>query len=182
LYHIIFSLSCFVSFVFFKAEDGIRDFHVTGVQTCALPISPGSPEPRFRGSLRCDWLAYSGGRVGQVRARFTTGRNEWLYGLGERFTDANRNGQEWDVRVYEEYKEQGKRTYLPIPFIVSQRGYGVWLDAAEPSRFDLRDTEAVVSLDRLVPEPGEHGEGGRSAVSAAAGHEPPRAANAGHQP
>src|SRR5690606_40732916 len=25
-------------FVFFRAEDGIRDFHVTGVQTCALPI------------------------------------------------------------------------------------------------------------------------------------------------
>src|SRR5690606_39547642 len=24
--------------VFFRAEDGIRDFHVTGVQTCALPI------------------------------------------------------------------------------------------------------------------------------------------------
>src|SRR5207302_5145214 len=23
------------------AEDGIRDFHVTGVQTCALPIFPG---------------------------------------------------------------------------------------------------------------------------------------------
>src|SRR5690606_40111210 len=28
----------FVPF-FFQAEDGIRDFHVTGVQTCALPIS-----------------------------------------------------------------------------------------------------------------------------------------------
>src|SRR5690606_40092365 len=25
--------------LFFQAEDGIRDFHVTGVQTCALPIS-----------------------------------------------------------------------------------------------------------------------------------------------
>src|SRR5690606_3203748 len=25
---------------FFQAEDGIRDFHVTGVQTCALPICP----------------------------------------------------------------------------------------------------------------------------------------------
>src|SRR5690606_41158129 len=24
---------------FFQGEDGIRDFHVTGVQTCALPIS-----------------------------------------------------------------------------------------------------------------------------------------------
>src|SRR5690606_40370823 len=29
--------SCWSSF-FFQAEDGIRDFHVTGVQTCALPI------------------------------------------------------------------------------------------------------------------------------------------------
>src|SRR5690606_40498796 len=27
------------AFFFFQAVDGIRDFHVTGVQTCALPIS-----------------------------------------------------------------------------------------------------------------------------------------------
>src|SRR5207302_7322918 len=26
----------------FQAEDGIRDFHVTGVQTCALPILPAA--------------------------------------------------------------------------------------------------------------------------------------------
>src|SRR5256885_13259869 len=30
----------FVFFFFFQAEDGIRDYKVTGVQTCALPISP----------------------------------------------------------------------------------------------------------------------------------------------
>src|SRR5690606_40120089 len=29
---------------FFQAEDGIRDFHVTGVQTCALPISGQTSE------------------------------------------------------------------------------------------------------------------------------------------
>src|SRR5690606_40062105 len=29
----------YLFFFFFQAEDGIRDFHVTGVQTCALPIS-----------------------------------------------------------------------------------------------------------------------------------------------
>src|SRR5690606_41033389 len=29
---------------FFQAEDGIRDFHVTGVQTCALPILQAHPE------------------------------------------------------------------------------------------------------------------------------------------
>src|SRR6266511_5436048 len=31
-------LSFYFFFFFFQAEDGIRDFHVTGVQTCALPI------------------------------------------------------------------------------------------------------------------------------------------------
>ena len=30
---------CFCFFFFFQAEDGIRDHCVTGVQTCALPIS-----------------------------------------------------------------------------------------------------------------------------------------------
>src|SRR2546422_5462732 len=29
-------------FFFFQAEDGIRDVAVTGVQTCALPISSGA--------------------------------------------------------------------------------------------------------------------------------------------
>src|SRR5439155_5910373 len=28
-----------MTYFFFQAEDGIRDGHVTGVQTCALPIS-----------------------------------------------------------------------------------------------------------------------------------------------
>src|SRR5437870_12349469 len=31
-------MSLILSFFFFQAEDGIRDGHVTGVQTCALPI------------------------------------------------------------------------------------------------------------------------------------------------
>src|SRR5690606_40390071 len=33
--------SGFFLIFFFQAEDGIRDFHVTGVQTCALPIFAG---------------------------------------------------------------------------------------------------------------------------------------------
>ena len=31
----------FFEFFFFQAEDGIRDWSVTGVQTCALPILKG---------------------------------------------------------------------------------------------------------------------------------------------
>src|SRR5207244_5931067 len=36
---------CISFFFFFQAEDGIRDDLVTGVQTCALPISPSLPHP-----------------------------------------------------------------------------------------------------------------------------------------
>src|SRR5256886_13314102 len=35
-------------FFFFQAEDGIRDLTVTGVQTCALPISSVSATPMMR--------------------------------------------------------------------------------------------------------------------------------------
>src|SRR5690606_941268 len=34
-----------------QAEDGIRDFHVTGVQTCALPISDAAIAPSMRVNL-----------------------------------------------------------------------------------------------------------------------------------
>src|SRR5690625_5962384 len=40
----------YLSYFFFQAEDGIRDGHVTGVQTCALPISR-------QGWLRVDRIA-----------------------------------------------------------------------------------------------------------------------------
>src|SRR5690606_39501342 len=36
---------------FFEAEDGIRDFHVTGVQTCALPILVNEGIAVFQGTL-----------------------------------------------------------------------------------------------------------------------------------
>src|SRR5256886_4076128 len=45
----VFFLQCvgglplYFLFFFFQAEDGIRDLTVTGVQTCALPISADRP-------------------------------------------------------------------------------------------------------------------------------------------
>src|SRR3989337_3841129 len=36
-----------IFFFFFQAEDGIRDATVTGVQTCALPISTIPSAPRY---------------------------------------------------------------------------------------------------------------------------------------
>src|SRR2546427_9563518 len=40
---VISTTHTFLFFFFFQAEDGIRDLTVTGVQTCALPISAVTP-------------------------------------------------------------------------------------------------------------------------------------------
>src|SRR2546430_5810249 len=51
-----------IFFFFFQAEDGIRDLTVTGVQTCALPISRGG-----RTAPAC--RATAGRRAGARRLR-----------------------------------------------------------------------------------------------------------------
>src|SRR5256885_3816951 len=50
---------------FFQAEDGIRDYKVTGVQTCALPISPA----RF--SATTDWPHFCESFAATVRAEIS---------------------------------------------------------------------------------------------------------------
>src|SRR6266481_7167662 len=61
-------------FFFFQAEDGIRDGTVTGVQTCALPISrryrPAPPISRAAPTSRCAgrWKRSAPG-IGRVTGR-----------------------------------------------------------------------------------------------------------------
>src|SRR5690606_39664570 len=73
------------------AEDGIRDFHVTGVQTCALPISATSGDRRAASRWRPmlvnfvellgEWIHTSGwhqwGRWPTTTTRSTWGMCWW---------------------------------------------------------------------------------------------------------
>src|SRR6266850_4339464 len=59
-------------FFFFQAEDGIRDYKVTGVQTCALPIS----------FTRADQSAIEASGGSQVRASGVDARQLSLQGSG----------------------------------------------------------------------------------------------------
>src|SRR4051794_41735536 len=54
-------------FFFFQAEDGIRDGRVTGVQTCALPISPlagSSPDVGVAGYSLGGGISWLGRKYG----------------------------------------------------------------------------------------------------------------------
>src|SRR5207249_7533303 len=65
-------------FFFFQAEDGIRDRNVTGVKTCALPISPRRPTrcSRDEAARSCDRLRRS--RAPPLRARAPRRTSRWL--------------------------------------------------------------------------------------------------------
>src|SRR2546422_2256457 len=67
-----------VVFFFFQAEDGIRDVAVTGVQTCALPISLRFP--RYATSTSCVVRGRNSSR-NQARALRNTGSRRRSYSL-----------------------------------------------------------------------------------------------------
>src|SRR4249919_1097884 len=65
---------------FFQAEDGIRDFHVTGVQTCALPISlaasaggqaRSSPRIAPRSMVTVSWVVTASSKGAESSTRLT---------------------------------------------------------------------------------------------------------------
>ena len=63
-------------FFFFQAEDGIRDYDVTGVQTCALPIWV----PEWREFLRY-YFSGTGNRSVELRVSVLTMRGDATAGL-----------------------------------------------------------------------------------------------------
>jgi len=75
------------------------------------------------------------GRVYKVRLRQPLGADEKLYGMGERFARLEFNGFELDNYVFNQYKDQGFRTYMPVPFFLSSAGYGVYLESSLYSAF-----------------------------------------------
>lgn len=87
-----------------------------------------------------EWL-YDGERVHRVRLSFACAGDERFYGTGERFNQLNQRGQILDIRCYEQYKNHGKRTYMPIPFVLSSAGYGVWVQSSRWMQFDFAVTQ-----------------------------------------
>src|SRR5256885_4078728 len=73
-------------FFFFQAEDGIRDYKVTGVQTCALPIwSPGPARSPSRASRARGPNSSSSCRCGKRRsAARPDGAPRYAQALAER--------------------------------------------------------------------------------------------------
>src|SRR5690606_39687998 len=90
-------------FFFFQAEDGIRDFHVTGVQTCALPISGGAlligrAGRSRRGVAKCPCRRSGSGVERAVEVNATSGWLEFGDAGGSPRSEERRVGKECRYR------------------------------------------------------------------------------------
>ncbi len=89
-------------------------------------------------------LVSADGTVLKYRFGFASPSDEAFYGFGERFNALDQRGNRLDNYVFHQYTGQGKRTYIPVPFFISSRGYGLWLPTQRQAEFDL----AASQVDR----------------------------------
>src|SRR5438034_8571019 len=119
-------------FFFFQAEDGIRDHCVTGVQTCALPISLGN---RFNGPERGAWYAAFSRETSEQEVAYH--RQQEL----------------------KEIKWHGKETFSYVDFLADFRGE--FHDIRGDPRFgDCLDATSYKASQRLARELLEGGSAG----------------------
>ena len=102
--------------------------------------------------MKTDWkgLAYDRGpEDAYMRQRLSLGVGELIYGLGERFTPFVKNGQSVDI-----WNEDGgtstEQSYKNIPFYISNRGYGVFVNHPEKVSFEVA-SEMVTKASFSVP-------------------------------
>lgn len=103
--------------------------------------------------MKTDWkgLAYDDGgdEDTYMRQQLSLSVGELVYGLGERFTPFVKNGQSVDI-----WNADGgtstDQSYKNIPFYLSNKGYGVFVNHPEQVSFEV-GTEQVAKVEFSVP-------------------------------
>lgn len=94
--------------------------------------------PQDLSYLKEDWkgLAYDKGGGAYMCQRLTLSVNELIYGMGERFGAFVKNGQ--SVSIWnEDGGTSSEQSYKNIPFYLSNRGYGVFVNHSERVEFEV---------------------------------------------
>ena len=86
-----------------------------------------------------EWLTGSDGPR-RVRFALRLAEVEHVVGFGERYHALDQRGQVLDATVFEQYKRQGHRTYLPMPFAVvvgGKTGWGLHVVTSRRTWYDV---------------------------------------------
>lgn len=98
-----------------------------------------------------EWLRADGGPI-RLRFALRLEPGAHVVGFGERFDRLDQRGERLDAVVFEQYRDQGKRTYIPVPFAMvvpaSGKGWGFHVRTGRRTWYDVGASRP----DRLVVE------------------------------
>ena len=97
-------------------------------------------DTNLRGWRRASWLGYRRDANGKVTSTFDAlwlAQDEHIYGLGEKFLPPDRRGQRIESWNFNTWGATNERAYKNVPFFVSTRGYGVFLNTTHKVTWDV---------------------------------------------
>jgi alpha-glucosidase (family GH31 glycosyl hydrolase) len=114
----------------------------------------GSPADRLvDGSV--SWFS-DGDSTYRLRFALRLEPGERVVGFGERFDALDQRGRVVDTAVFDQYKGQGARSYLPMPFAIVVGGHlGFHVDTGRRCWFDVGRSNPELLLVEVDLEPGE---------------------------
>jgi len=128
-----------------KKENAAMTFYRNGEKL----TSSGSRDLAY---MKTDWKGFAydkGPDDAYMREQLTLSVGELIYGLGERFGAFVKNGQSIDI-----WNDDGgtstEQSYKNIPFFLSNKGYGVFVNHPEKVSFEVA-TEQVTKVEFSVP-------------------------------
>jgi alpha-D-xyloside xylohydrolase len=82
------------------------------------------------------WLEGTDGTIHEISLKLIH-EPAGIFGLGERYNALDQAGNRVDQFVYNQYKNQGLRTYIPMPVFYTDKGFGLHLATDSYSWFDF---------------------------------------------
>lgn len=82
-----------------------------------------------------------------VNPVFTLAPGEKIFGCGESFTSLNKVGQKVHLTVTDPQGPETDQMYKPVPFFMSNRGYGVFMHTSAPATCDFGSS--YIGADRI---------------------------------
>ncbi|MEJ2503922.1 MAG: glycoside hydrolase family 31 protein, partial [Gemmatimonadota bacterium] len=99
-------------------------------------------------AIAVTWAARDGERH-DFRLEILSDDGTAYYGTGERFNALDQRGYVLPMVTDDRYGNKGTGSYKPIPFVMSSRGFGLWVDSWAPGSFDLSATQRFSSVLRF---------------------------------
>lgn len=124
-----------------EVQSGFTATGPGGARNDALAVGVEVLGPR---AIAVTWTPRDGAIHG-FRLELMSDDGTRYYGTGERFNALNQRGYVVPLRVEDRYGNKGVGAHKPVPFFMSSRGFGVWIDSWAEGSLDLSGTHRHLS-------------------------------------